>query len=113
MQNIWNTLPRPFFALAPMEDVTDTVFRQIVASCAPAHIYFTEFTNVDGMFSAGAREVTHRLVFSNKERPIIAQLWGGTPQNFFDAAQVVQKMGFDGIDLNMGCPEKKVIKTGL
>lgn len=113
MQNIWNTLPLPFFALAPMEDVTDTVFRQIIASCAAPHIFFTEFTNVDGMFSAGAKEVTHRLIFSKIERPIVAQLWGDKPQNFYKAAQEVQKMKFDGIDINMGCPEKKVVKTGL
>ncbi len=113
MHTIWHTLPRPFFALAPMEDVTDTVFRQIVATCAAPDIFFTEFTNVDGMFSSGAKEVAHRLIFSKKERPIIAQLWGGTPQNYFEAAQVIQKMGFDGIDINMGCPEKKVVKTGL
>ncbi|MCR4329952.1 MAG: tRNA-dihydrouridine synthase [Candidatus Roizmanbacteria bacterium] len=113
MQSIWNTLPRPFFALAPMEDVTDTVFRQIISSCAPPDIFFTEFTNVDGMFSDGAKEVIHRLIFSKKERPIIAQLWGGTPQNYYEAALVIRKMGFDGIDLNMGCPEKKVVKTGL
>lgn len=113
MSTIWDTLPRPFFALAPMEDVTDTVFRQIVGECAPPNIFFTEFTNVDGMMSHGKDEVMHRLKFTKKEKPIIAQLWGSAPQNFYHAAQMVQKLGFDGIDINMGCPEKKVVKKGL
>jgi len=110
--NIWQSLPKPIFALAPMEDVTDTVFRQVVASCAPPDIFFTEFTNVDGVQSEGKDIVTRRLKFTDSERPIIAQLWGIIPEHYFDTAKLIADMGFDGIDINMGCPQKKVVSHG-
>ncbi|KKR27501.1 MAG: tRNA-dihydrouridine synthase [Microgenomates group bacterium GW2011_GWC1_39_7] len=110
--NIWKDLPKPIFALAPMEGVTDTVFRQIVASCGKPSVFFTEFTNVDGLFSKGKSKVEHRLIFKPQEKPIIAQLWGMQPHNYSKAAKVIQNMGFDGIDINMGCPQKSVVKRG-
>lgn len=106
-------LPKPFFVLAPMDDVTDTVFRQIVADCAPPDLYFTEFVNVDALNSPGKQAAMRKLKFTDKERPIFAQLWGKNPDNFYKAAKLVKKMGFDGVDLNFGCPEKNVIKNGL
>ncbi len=104
---------KPFFVLAPMDDVTDTVFRQIVADCAPPDLYFTEFVNVDALQSAGRKAALRKLKFSAKEKPIIAQIWGKNPENFYKTAQELVKMGFDGVDINFGCPEKNVIKNGL
>ncbi|HZP55472.1 MAG TPA: tRNA-dihydrouridine synthase [Candidatus Saccharimonadales bacterium] len=105
-------LPKPFLVLAPMDDVTDTVFRQIIASCSPPDLSFTEFVNVDGLQSPGREKLMHKLRFSPRERPIIAQLWGLNPDNFHKTTKDLIKLGFDGVDLNFGCPVKKVVKTG-
>ena len=105
-------LPKPFLVLAPMDDVTDTVFRQIVADCAPPDLYFTEFVNVDGLQSPGREKLIKKLQFSPKEKPIIAQLWGLKPENFYKTTKEMMAMGFDGVDINMGCPVKTVIKNG-
>jgi tRNA-dihydrouridine synthase len=106
------SLPKPFLALAPMDDVTDTVFRQIIADLAPPDLYFTEFVNVDGLQSPGREKLIKKLQFSPKEKPIIAQLWGLKPENFYKTTKEVMAMGFDGVDINMGCPVKTVIKNG-
>ncbi len=108
----FSALKRPFLALAPMEEVTDTVFRQIVADVARPDVFFTEFTNVEGLQSAGRDEVIKRLRYEETERPIIAQIWGKEPKNFCEAAKMIKKLGFDGVDINMGCPEKDVVKNG-
>lgn len=114
MKNIWQTLKKPIFILAPMDDVTDTVFRQIIGNLAAPDLYFTEFTSVDGLVSEKGREpVARRLQFTEKERPIIAQIWGNDPEKFFKSAQICAEMGFDGIDINMGCPVKDVVKRGM
>jgi len=163
-------LPKPIFILAPMDDVTDSVFRQIVADLAPPDLYFTEFVNVDGLQSPGREKLLKKLQFTEKERPIIAQLWGLNPENFYKTVKELidgtlvaeanalqgkdekrrelykeyserasesltpqgvasaggvagsagqqaralrgKRMGFDGVDLNMGCPVKTVIKNG-
>lgn len=105
-------LPKPFFVLAPMDDVTDTVFRQIIADCAPPDLFFTEFVNVDALQSKGREATLPRLKFTDKERPIFAQLWGLNPENFYKSAQDIKKMGYDGIDLNFGCPDKNVVRNG-
>ena len=112
MTNFWQSLPKPFSVLAPMEDVTDTVFRQVISDCGRPDVLFTEFTNCEGMQSAGQSKVIHRLRYSPSERPIVAQVWGITPEDYFKTAQLIQELGFDGIDINMGCPVKKVIKMG-
>lgn len=109
---ILDNLPKPFFALAPMDDVTDTVLRQIVADCAPPDLFFTEFVNVDGLQSRGRPRIIHKLQFTAKEQPLIAQIWGKTPENYFITAKEIVKMGFSGIDINMGCPDKSVVKNG-
>ncbi len=106
-------LPKPFFVLAPMDDVTDTVFRQIVLGCAPPDLVFTEFVNVDALNSPGREAALRKLQFTDKERPIIAQVWGKNPENFYKAAKEIKRMGFSGVDINFGCPEKNVIKNGL
>jgi tRNA-dihydrouridine synthase len=95
-----------------MEEVTDTVFRQIIAKCGKPDVFFTEFTNVEGMCSRGREKVGKRLIFTPRERPIVAQLWGLDPEKFSETAILVKNMGFDGIDINMGCPEKSVVKRG-
>jgi nifR3 family TIM-barrel protein len=105
-------LPKPFFILAPMDDVTDTVFRQIVAELAPPDIYFTEFVNVDGLQSPGRPRLLHKLKLSEKEHPIIAQLWGLKPENYYNTTKEIIEMGYDGVDINMGCPVKTVVKNG-
>ncbi len=112
MSSFWRRLPRPITALAPMEDVTDTVFRRIVARCGPPGVFYTEFTSTDGLCSAGREAVAARLLYTAEERPIVAQIWGTKPELHFRAAREIASMGFDGVDVNMGCPVKKIIKSG-
>lgn len=115
MKNIWQKLKSsktPFFVLAPMDDVTDTVFRQMVAKHAPADLMMTEFANSDGWCSAGKSAIAKRLKHTSTERPLIAQIWGANPQHFYQMAKDITKLGFDGIDINMGCPINTIIKDG-
>ncbi len=112
MASFWKTLKKPFSILAPMEDVTDTVFRQLVAGWGAPDVFFTEFVNVDGMCSQGREAVIHRLRYTESERPLVAQIWGLRPENFEIAARDIASLGFDGIDINMGCPVKKITKSG-
>ncbi len=95
-----------------MDDVTDTVFRQIIASCAKPDLFVTEFVNVDGLQSPGRNKLLPKLQFSSKERPIFAQIWGKQPQNYLKTASELVKMGFSAVDVNMGCPDKSVVKNG-
>lgn len=112
MKSFWTNLKKPILIQAPMEDVTDTVFRQIIIKCGGPDVFFTEFTNVEGMCSRGRDRVGKRLIFTEAERPIVAQIWGMDPAKFLETAKLIKKMGFDGIDINMGCPEKAVVKKG-
>lgn len=109
---MYATLPKPFFVLAPMDDVTDTVFRHIVLQCARPDVFVTEFVNVDGLQSPGRDKLLPKLLLSDDEKPVVAQLWGLRPENFEASAYEVVKMGYDGVDLNMGCPDKTVVKNG-
>jgi tRNA-dihydrouridine synthase len=136
------TLPKPFFVLAPMDDVTDTVFRQVIAATAPPDLYFTEFVNVDALQNKGREATLPRLQFTSNEQPLVAQLWGLNPENFYKTAQQladgtlvdeanylransgnplsigladqkgVARPGFAGVDLNFGCPDKNVVRNG-
>jgi tRNA-dihydrouridine synthase len=110
--SLLSELPRPFFVLAPMDDVTDTVFRRVVAECARPDLFFTEFVNVDGLQSVGRPRLIKRIMFTPYERPLIAQIWGKNPENYYKTAQELVEMGFAGIDINMGCPDKTVVKNG-
>lgn len=111
--NFWKNLPLPFSVLAPMENVTDFVFREIVANQLPKpDVLFTEFTNVDALSSSGYENTIHRFKFTKSQHPIVAQIWGTNPDNFKNAAKIAYQLGFDGIDINMGCPVKAVIKIG-
>src|SRR3989344_5977770 len=112
MGNFWTNLKKPILIQAPMEDVTDTVFRQIIAKCGKPDVFFTEFTNVEGICSKGQVKVGGRLIFTNIEHPIVAQIWGNAPEKYFSTAKIIKDMGFDGIDINMGCSEKSVVKKG-
>lgn len=98
--------------LAPMEDVTDVVFREIVMECGKPDLFFTEFTNSEGLLSPGRVMVAQRLQYRQEEKPIIAQIWGKTPEAYFKAALDLVEMGFNGVDINFGCPVKKIIKQG-
>lgn len=111
--NFWQTLEKPIMILAPMEDVTDTVLRRVIARYGKPTVFFTEFTNVEGMFSKGQARVTQRLRYTEEERPLVAQIWGSEPENFFKAAQKLIEMGYDGIDLNMGCPAQGPVHKGV
>ena len=103
---------KPIFILAPMDGVTDTVFRQIVGSVGSPDVFFTEFVPVDALFSEGRERALRTLKFTEKEKPIVAQLWGTDPEKFYEATKLMVKLGFDGIDINMGCPDKSAVKTG-
>jgi len=105
-------LPKPFFALAPMDDVTDVVFRQIVADCAKPDLFFTEFVNVDGLQSVGRPRLLKKICLAAGEWPVIAQVWGKKPDNFYKTTQELIEMGFAGVDINMGCPIKAVVNNG-
>jgi tRNA-dihydrouridine synthase len=95
-----------------MEDVTDTVFRRVVRGVGAPDLFFTEFTSTDGLCSAGRPRVIGRLRFTEGEHPLIAQVWGTRPDFFRRVAGEVREMGFDGLDINMGCPVKKIISRG-
>lgn len=122
--NLIDRLPKPFFVLAPMDDVTDTVFRSIIADCSRPDLFFTEFVNVDGLQSPGRAKLLKKLRATAKEMPLIAQLWGKNPENFYETAkqladgsfaremELEEGVSFAGIDLNMGCPDKTAVKNG-
>jgi nifR3 family TIM-barrel protein len=125
MNNFWQQLPRPAFSLAPMEDVTDTVFREMVLGMSDPgslQIVFTEFTSVEGMnHEKGRKRVSERLVVNDSERELlkkmgiklVAQIWGRNPEVYNKIARyITDHYDFDGLDINMGCPVKKIIKIG-
>ena len=122
MKNIWQKVikNKPFFCLAPMADVTDIAFRQIIAkyskhgkSVGGPDLFWTEFVSADGLASVeGKKKLIKDLKFSKKEKPIIAQIFGAKPETIKKTCQIISKLGFDGIDINMGCPDKAVVKQG-
>ena len=125
MDNFWQKIKKPAFTLAPMEDVTDTVFREVVLSVSDPdclHVLFSEFTSTDGLcHEVGGPKVRHRLQINPSEREmlkktgvkIVAQIWGNNPEKFREATRIICDEGeFDGIDINMGCPVRKIVKQG-
>lgn len=108
----WANLPRPFFALAPMADVTDAAFRRLIAKYGKPDVLWTEFVAVDGLLSPGREVLLRDLLYTEAERPIVAQIFGSKPDNFYKVAQMLVELGFDGIDINMGCPDRNVEKQG-
>ncbi|KGR86982.1 tRNA dihydrouridine synthase [Lysinibacillus odysseyi] len=112
-ENFWQDLPKPFFVLAPMEDVTDTVFRHVVAKAGRPDVFFTEFTNSESYcHPEGAKSVRGRLLFTEDEQPMVAHIWGDSPENFRKMSIGMAEMGFKGIDINMGCPVPNVAQRG-
>ncbi len=110
---IWDKLPKPFLILAPMEGVTDIMFRQVIASAGRPDLFFTEFTNVSSYASEKGRwNALERLKTAPSDAPIIAQIWGKNPTHFAETCQALASLGFAGVDLNFGCPDKHVNKTG-
>ncbi len=112
MKSFWQELKVPFTILAPMEGVTDVVFREIIAQIGKPDVFFTEFTSCDGLVSVGSEKVAQSLKFFNSQKPVVAQLWGANPETFFLSAQYCKELGFSGIDINMGCPDKSMPKKG-
>ncbi len=111
--NIWEKLEKPFLILAPMEGVTDIIFRQVIATSGRPDLFFTEFTNVSSYASDKGREnALERLKIAPTDSPIIAQIWGKNPEHFSETCQALESLGFSGVDLNFGCPDKHVNKAG-
>jgi len=130
IMGFWATLPKPFFVSAPMADVTDVAFRQMIAKYsrhgekgglpAPSEarqaggpdVFWTEFVSADGLCSAGREVLKRDLAFGKNEHPIVAQIFGSNPEHMKKAAVIIKELGFDGIDINMGCPDRSIEKQG-
>lgn len=95
-----------------MADVTDAAFRQIIAKYGKPDVMFTEFTSVAGLCSPGREKLLVDFWYTEKQRPIVAQIFGSNPAQFYEVAKLIKELGFDGIDINMGCPDRSVEKQG-
>jgi nifR3 family TIM-barrel protein len=111
-KGFWGELKRPILALSPMDDITDAACRRLVARCGRPDVMLTEFVSVDGLCSPGRKRLLEDLRYDEIERPVVAQLFGTNPEMFRRSAELVAELGFDGIDINMGCPVKAVCQTG-
>ena len=118
-KSFWHNLPKPFMVLAPMADVTDVAFRGIIAEHSRhgqpgggPDVFYTQFVSCDGLCSPGRKALLHDLRYNEIERPIVAQIFGSNPDTFHETAQLIEELGFDGIDINMGCPDRSVEKQG-
>ncbi|MFA6475818.1 MAG: tRNA-dihydrouridine synthase [Candidatus Paceibacterota bacterium] len=113
MSNFWEKLNKPFFCLAPMYDVTDATFRQMFVKYGRPDVLFTEFVSADGLASEQGREKLKReLYFDKNEHPIVAQIFGSKSETIKVAVKLIKELGFDGVDINMGCPDRAVEKQG-
>ncbi len=120
MKNFWDNIPRPVMALAPLANVTDAAFRKLIAKYSKvpggaSYVTWTEFVSADGLILAtpeGKAKLMRDLVYSEAERPIVAQLFTSNPETMEKAARLAQDLGFDGVDINMGCPDKSIEKQG-
>ncbi|MFA6502950.1 MAG: tRNA-dihydrouridine synthase [Candidatus Paceibacterota bacterium] len=120
MKSFWQGLPKPFFVMAPMADVTDAAFRALVASRGKPDVFWTEFVSADGLYHT--REIQKMkdeenplmrdLIIGEGQRPIIAQIFSSKPEMIIYAVQLVAELGFDGVDINMGCPDRSIEKQG-
>ena len=112
----WAKLNKPIFAMAPMANVTDAAFRRMFAEVAgdigKPSIFWTEFVSVEGLLSAGRERLLVDFWKSDLERPIVAQVFGSKPEQFEEVARLIRELGFDGIDINMGCPDRGIEKSG-
>lgn len=115
MQGFWGKLKKPILVLAPMADVTDAAFRALIAKYGKPDVMWTEFVSADGLALApeeGRKKLLKDLEYGEGERPIVAQFFTASPENMKKAAQLARELGFDGIDINMGCPDRGVEKQG-
>ncbi|MGD1003536.1 MAG: tRNA-dihydrouridine synthase [Minisyncoccia bacterium] len=111
-KNFWSKLPRPIMAMAPMANVTDAAFRRMFVECGKPSVFWTEFVSVEGLLSKGRDRLLPDLWFSPGEHPIVAQIFGGKPEQFEVVGPLIKELGFDGVDINMGCPDRGVEKSG-
>ncbi len=112
MQGFWEKLPKPFFAVAPMANVTDAAFRRMFAKYGKPDVMWTEFVSADGLVKRNREVLVRDLAYTEGERPIVAQFFTATPASMEEAARLAEELGFDGIDINMGCPDRSVEKQG-
>jgi tRNA-dihydrouridine synthase B len=110
MRNFWEKLESPILALAPMAGVTDKAFRQICKEQG-ADVIYTEFASVDALIH-GNQRTRDMISFTNEERPVVVQIFGNDPEKIGKACKIVEELGFDGVDINFGCPAYKVVKNG-
>src|SRR5437016_3558462 len=112
VKGFWENLKKPVFALAPMANVTDAAFRQIINKYGKPDVFWTEFVSVEGLLSRGREKLLPDFWFEKDQHPIVAQIFGGKPEQFYEVAKLCVELGFDGIDINMGCPDSGVEKSG-
>lgn len=109
---------RPILIAAPMANVTDAAFRRMLAKYGKSKkgpgldVLWTEFVSCDGLCSKGKKVLMTDLIFDKSEHPIVAQFFGSKPENFYKSAKLAKKLGFDGIDINMGCPDRGIMRQG-
>lgn len=108
----WGKLKKPVLILAPMANVTDAAFRRLFAKYGKPDVLWTEFVSVDALCGKGRANALLDLKYTEKEHPIVAQIFGSNPKTFTRAARLIEKLGFDGIDINMGCPDRNIEKSG-
>ncbi|HLI91100.1 MAG TPA: tRNA-dihydrouridine synthase [Ktedonobacteraceae bacterium] len=111
MQSFWNRLPQPIIGLAPMDGVTDAPCRTMHGLYGRPDVVLTEFTNVEGLWR-GSDRIFRDFLYTPAERPVVAQIFGCRPEYFYRAAHVVCELGFDGVDINMGCPARSIANRG-
>ena len=112
IKGFWDKLNKPIMVLAPMANVTDAAFRYMIARNGKPDVTWTEFVSADGLCSPGREKLLVDFWYGEAERPVVAQIFGANPENIFKAAQIVKELKFDGLDINMGCPAKEVLKQG-
>lgn len=110
--DFWKKIKKPIIVLAPMADVTDAAFRRIIAKCGKPDAMWTEFVSADGLFAGGRKALMKDLMFTEAERPIVAQFFTSRPEMMEKAAALARELGFDGVDINMGCPDRAVERQG-
>ncbi|MCK5616677.1 tRNA-dihydrouridine synthase family protein, partial [Candidatus Pacearchaeota archaeon] len=108
-KGFWSKLQKPIIGLSPMDGVTDAAFRYMSAKYGKPDVTYTEFVNVEGL-ARGAVSMLDHFIYSKIERPIIAQIYGIECESFYKVALMCCYLGFDGIDINMGCPANKVAR---
>ncbi|MBX4191410.1 MAG: tRNA-dihydrouridine synthase [Candidatus Doudnabacteria bacterium] len=111
-RGFWEKLKKPIFVLAPMANVTDAAFRHMIAKYGKPDVFWTEFVSVDGLVSAGKDKLLVDFWYGEEEHPIVAQVFGAKPENFYKVGKMIRELGFDGMDINMGCPDRAVLKQG-